>query len=217
MTLRFFVTTLAAAILSGCAAAPSAPPPCSAPAVPGQKVDELHTAFGISLGRPLAMPECPKFGSGPAATYGTPNRLCWKRSFNLQSCTPPVNGTVRIAFPALQLPVWVSGSEVTARLIEGRVEGVMITTTGVRTQHFTFDDLVAKYGTAKEKSSIKMQNRAGAFFEATLAAWSVGEVEVTFFGAIRSLDAGRVQIATPAGEKAFEDDLERLTKTPTPL
>lgn len=213
MTLRFCFTTLAAAILSGCAVAPSAPPPCSAPALVGQKVDDLHTALGVALGQPLSMPECPKYGTGPTATYGKPNQVCWKRPFNLQSCSAIANGNVRIAFPVPDLPIWVLGSEVTARVIDGRLEAIIIATTGIMKQHYAFDDLVVKYGKPAEQETIPFKNQLGASLDSVIAGWKIQDVHVVFFGGFRTADTGKLQIATTKGDAALEADLDRVLKS----
>jgi hypothetical protein len=177
----------------------------------------MHTVFGIALGQPLAVPECPKYGSGLFLDYGYSADTCYQRTAEKAVCAPLLEGYAGIHFKILSLPTWSSQSEITARIVSGRVEGIRIYTTGISGQDEAIEELTQKYGKPSSTLNTDVQNRMGAKFVSLNASWTVGDLEIVLIGTAGRLDEGQVEIATRVGRAAFESDRAKLTQGVKPL
>lgn len=206
-----------AGILCGCATAPSPAPPCSAPAGVAATVDSLHSVFGIAFGQPLAIPECPKYGSGSFIRYGFSKEACWQRPVDAAGCTPIIDGYVGVEFPVLTLPYWTRTSGVTVRVVAGRAEGARIYTSGINGQDAALQALTDKYGKPSSSLNTDVQNRMGAQYTSLNSSWKVGDLTVVLLGTTGRLDEGEVEISTDIGSAAFKSDAAKLTEGVKPL
>ena len=218
MLTKFRATTfLLAGILSGCATAPPPAPPCSAPAGVASTVDSMHSVFGIALGQPLAIPECPKYGSGSFIRYGFSKEACWQRPVDAAGCTSITDGYAGVEFPVLTLPHWTRTSRVSVRIVNGRVEGARIYTSGIKGQDAALQALTEKYGKPSSSLNTDVQNRMGAQYTSLNSSWKVGDLTVVLLGTIGRLDEGQVEISTEIGGAAFKSDAAKLTEGVKPL
>jgi len=209
---------LLAGILYGCAAVPPPAPPCSAPAGVAATVDSLHSVFGIALGQPLAIPECPKYGSGPFIRYEfRKEEACWQRPVESAGCEPITDGYAGVEFPVHTLPLWTRTSRVTVRIVAGRVEGARIYTSGIKGQDAALQSLIDKYGKPSSSLNADVQNRMGAQYTSLNSSWKVGDLTVVLLGTTGRLDEGQVEISTDIGSAAFKSDAAKLTERVKPL
>lgn len=194
--------------LAACATTPPAQHPCSAPAGIAAPVDAQHAIFGLALGQPLALPECPKIGAGAHIQYGYSKESCYQRTTNIAACSALIDGYARIEFPVLSLPYWAKS--VTARVVEGRIEGIRIYTSGIKGQKPALDALSEKFGKPSSSLNTEVQNRMGAKYQSLNSLWTVSDVSVVLIGTTGHLDDGEVEIATPIGHSAYAADAAKL-------
>lgn len=147
------------------------------------------TVFGLPLGQPFTVPECPKDVGEFAA-------LC------AQSYDQAAGGGIFLNFPTQATPAVMSSSVAVVTVKGGNLVGVEFNTLGVTNQDFVLVELSKKYGkpTAMTKSTI--QNISGAEFTRLHATWSLPDSYVDFDSAPLTIDLGLVTIVTPAEKRA---------------
>jgi hypothetical protein len=176
------IVTLLCAMLSGSAIAAGMQP---APSM---------TVGGFVIGQPLPQ-DCAASDQAPcvlhdAAAIGGKTRL------KFQAETPGLNGQ--------HLPE--------AIVVDGKLEGVRIFTTGIDSQRAWLKTLSDKYGKPLELADVQTRNRMGATFSVIRAGWVFSDLVVTFDGASKQIDLGVVTIETQKGMAA-----EEATQSPSSL
>src|SRR5262249_31705896 len=118
---------------------------------------ESMTILGIRIGQPLPFGPCDDRSMNPPTH-------CIEGSDYL--------GRSHLIFlrPDI-IPEFVSGLRVRVAMVNGRVEGIDIPTTGIDGQEDAFDALVAKYGRPAQSGIETVQLRTGARIERIGAVW----------------------------------------------
>lgn len=171
--------------------------------------------LGFELGSELAMPECLSTGSGYLARYlndwDQPARPCWKhRSLGGRVEGQPLTDDIELdlMLPRGRAPRGVS--DVSVVVVDGRIEGFTLATTGLESQDELFAQLKTKFGAPDVLDEGSAQNRMGATFKSITAMWNKPDVEVAFSGLGSRIDFGYISVASPAGVSFNRRKLEQL-------
>jgi len=187
--------------------------PCSAPAATAGSVDDKHTVFGIALGQPLALPECPKAGAGEHVAYTQLSRTsaCYERLAVTATCPALQDEWIHIHYPPLMLPFWVGSSGIDVRLIKSHVEALHIATTGVPAQRPAQESITEKYGTPVSTFIMDVPNPAGGGdLQSTYNSWSKDDIAIALRGIVDRIDYGEIDVVTKTGAAATESDTTKL-------
>lgn len=178
------------------------------------------TVLGLRLGETFTVPECARSkpilpSRLPDSYAGSDSIVCFKRDpYGLlinyvPANTPIVNDqSIRIYFPK---SVSELSSNVLAQVIDGKLEGLELSTFGVNTQDEVLATLVEKFGEPKSVSEQQLQNSMGAVFTSHLVSWDVGILHVLFSGAGSRIDAGFVIVRTER-QAAFLREIKERQK-----
>jgi hypothetical protein len=176
------------------------------------------TIFGLLLAQRFDIPECPKMKLGKSVTYsGATKAICFQRGYGKENQSGPVEGSVSIEFPIMDLPLGVTGGSVGGTIIDGRLEGVIVGTSGLSVQYVMLGKLKDKYGEPSRFVLSKAQNRLGATFDTFTATWTFENLLVVFDGVDGSLDHGLITIGTKKGAEYREHQLKELFKDRRPF
>lgn len=174
-------------------------------------------AYGIQIGAPLQLAECPKLVAGSTAIYKGSNAPCIQEIFPKAAPGNFATGGM-IAFPPGQWPAQAAGGRIGVSIVAGNVAVLVVPTSGFNAQQRIYDDLVAKYGQPASRATIPMQNAIGARIEGIGATWHAGSVDVLFNGVIGKVDQGQLLIGTPAGIAERQARIDAVLKgRQTPL
>jgi hypothetical protein len=198
-----------------------------ATALCGPTVAQEMSVFGISLGEPLALPECEK-SEPPSSANGyryeprpKPRQACFISLAELK-----IHDRVAIDFPENERPTVTRGGGwfgVEATLIDGKVEGIKFGTFGIRNDSLVLEALTTKYGKPTDLITSKVQNGFGASFDVSTASWLLpGPVDPKLTVVFRSscsdkLDEGCVTIDTKKGHAWRKQKLDEKSKDRRPL
>ena len=188
------------------------------------KAQEPLTVFGIGFDQPLKMAECewktrdklrisrsePKskenFYSGGWPKDGP----CYERSpRKVGSAMALDDETVSIKFPLSQEPKL--GHDLYARMVDGRIQRLWLTTFGVATQEQDLAMLEEKFGKPNKLLTPSEQNMMGAKFDTIQAEWKLpGNVTAAFGSVLGKLTEGTFILATPEGEANYRAAMESI-------
>lgn len=161
--------------------------------------------FGIAVGQPLALPECPRSETGHYDLIAAPND-CWSKGDADQGGAEVwLAAATQAHAPFARVPIWVG-------IRDGIVQKVTIRTTGIASQEAVAHALVAKFGPPTTRALDRLQNRMGAHFASARASWRKPNVIVEFDASESDLDDGAVEIMTPA--EAARDREQRRANAP---
>jgi hypothetical protein len=166
--------------------------------------------YGVALGEPLALEEC------PPAEAGAASRMCYRKSSDF---LPPTDASkmrnIAIIFPAGQVPAPIKGDMFYGLVANGRVEELFVFTRGVSVQPEMIDQLLQKFGAPDSRDIKAVQNGFGAKFEVASLIWVRGGMTIHFEGASGELTSGSLYASSPAALKYHSDKLqERKTSSP---
>lgn len=179
---------------------------------------EPISVFGIQMQAPLAIPECPISDfyrrHGGSMKYDRPKEgACYERFVEpRRSATPPMEETITIKWPLLEGPEMAKTGQLTARLVQGRVERVWFTTRGAASQPADLLALSQRFGEPDSFQETPVQNAFGASFVAVSALWKKGDLTIQFSGIDGRVDTGSVIFASPLGEASMRAALGRGTR-----
>ncbi len=162
--------------------------------------------FGITLGRPLTLQDCPHKPNGSYDhLFAKWTGLC----VDLQDPIDHAWGTRRfhVYFPSDSAPRWVRSEALWVQTLKGKVASIEISTCGVSCQGAALDALREKFGPPTAQSDRKLANRLGAKFTSHDAAWVIHGQSVVLQGIADDVDWGAVTATTPeydAAEKAYQ-------------
>lgn len=175
-----------------------------------------ESIYGIEMGAPLRLPECPVSKLTPKADARyTPftNELCVR----LKTPGAPrseENQASWIVFPYADQPAHSKGNLVGVFVLEGIVQVLVVSTAGEPTQLKVFEDLQARFGTPSNSSTVPFQNRMGATFQGLVANWDRGDaLQVEFFGMASRIDSGQIVFGTKAGVAERARRMTEASKT----
>lgn len=165
-------------------------------------------AYGLELGRPLAISECARLKMPPLPNYTPPYATV------TAPCTKPSSATTgTVAFPIGAGARHAVGGDLGYGLGDGALQVLVVPTAGASVQDDVLADLVSKYGAPTSRSSRQVGNAQGAVVQALRATWALDTLRVEFIGVAGRLDMGSVLIGTPAGVQARLQLLEQTDKS----
>lgn len=179
---------------------------------PTEPVD--MTVFGIHLGKPLGLNECPR---GDVPIYGTQKYHYVLSVDQNEVCYQVTDGGSKLlSFPLKKgmFPLLVKpGSMPLLTIIEGNVEGVDVETNGIELDEETFNVLVKKYGKPTRLITSEVKNLSGAQFPARDAYWKLDGLSVTYKTVTYDLLHGHLSVTTDkATEHTTREQIETDTK-----
>lgn len=169
------------------------------------RVPRHANLFGISLGAPLSLPNCPSDMYLFAKDDAYKNGLCVD--------TDTANDAseihkLTVHFSARALPEFrvksVLGGTIFISVSGDAVQDMLFYTDGVQSQYEVFTLLAKKFGKPYMYRVSTMSNAMGAKFRVIDARWTVGTDAVLFLGAGDTFDAGSIEVVTYAEMKRQE-------------
>lgn len=150
------------------------------------------TLFGITLGRPLNLPDCPLNTQGGVDDEAV-TKLC-ARAW-------PESGPARtydIGIPASARPDYLASRQIAVEVMDGTVQWIDIITNGAQNQAKVLSQLIDKFGKPNSFAQQPWSNSLGAKLSALKARWTFGDqaVELDGFGLSGKLDRGVAQAYT---------------------
>lgn len=175
-----------------------------------QCVAQVDVAYGIKIGAPIGLAECPKKTfTGSMAMYVNVSFPCLQ-----EISAKPAPGNFSegglITFPFDQRPAQSTWDNVGFNISNGVVVVLAVSTGGIPTQERVFSELVAKYGQPMSSAKVPLQNAMGSKYEAISAKWLVEGIEVQFNGSSGRIDNGLLLIGTPDGIRQRQARIDRV-------
>jgi hypothetical protein len=178
----------------------------------GQSKTADPSVFGVRLGDALSIQECNRPKINNFFMYeGSNTSICYKRRIMIweqeKFSTPITTEMIDLVFPTCFVgkecnrPSILDGSEITAQIIDGKLEWIAIPTHGLRDQEEVLTTLKEKYGEPAGSMPITAQNGFGATFSGTIGTWKFENLDVYFSGIHGRADSGVIEIGTKAGTK----------------
>lgn len=158
----------------------------------------------LRLGAPLSVPECASHRVGGMVIYSnlypwSESGTCYQHDLSQgPGGAKPSDETVGIL--PQQPPHAIN--KIKAEIVAGKIEGVILLTTGYVDQQSLYDSLVEKYGKPTSTGHLSLQNRMGASFDSIDAIWQFPDLKVTFSGMANKIDTGVIVARTGAGQAA---------------
>lgn len=172
------------------------------------------TVFGLKLGEPIPLPECPWNATFRYAPATKEPCMIYGRATDRRD---PASPDRRIDFPYSQSPSLSAKGYVFGTVVNGRLEAVTIPTRGINAIPSTMAALQAKYGEPSSVRKYAVQNRVGAQFESATATWEFPELSVVYLGTVGVLDEGEIIISTPTGTAERDRQNEQRNRDRRPL
>ena len=196
--------------------------------------------FGLRLGAVPSVPECHRdskeLGPGRYQYSGTSYQdedgkwvffiadRCYENheTYSGPHPTPdnygegPTMGPVRNGDITFRFPITgpdsaaFGGDKIRGEIIEGKLENLLIETSGAKAQIGVLRQLVNKYGKPSSSLRTHLQNGFGAKYEGIEAHWIFTNLIVDFYGIGDKVDEGYVSIYTPkyrAAQKVKENNV----------
>lgn len=168
-----------------------------------QKAPSQLSFYGVEIGKPLQLPECPK----EKDQTNLMRLIVGVRYKCVQYGDAPGDiGRAWVRFPSGEEPLNSSGSGFTVAIVDGTVQLAELMTSGLMSQGLVLQELTAKYGPPTKSDILKATNRAGATFDNISASWDLGDLQVRFLGMVARTDQGYLWVGTRRG---FEEDAAR--------
>lgn len=179
----------------------------TATAAPSPSLDVV----GLGLGSEYKFPQCSLhklYGRNAPKFYSTvpSGTSCWKYETRgpEPGSAPPATYRAVLTLSGNRVPSGMRWQNIRVLVVEGRIAGVRIETSGLKVQNDILQRLTEKYGTPAEVVRTKLQNNMGATFEDITAVWVFDDLRVVLVGMANRIDTGVVSVLTPAAI-AFED------------
>ena len=167
--------------------------------------------FGIELGQPLSLPECPFKPLLKSKMYDvTPASTCVEDAGPLNGYGVPVR---RVVFSQAEAPPIVKNWTLFPLEQDGKVIGVHWITAGVDSQALVLEQLRAKFGAVTSQTAHQVQTAMGASFDAVTATWSLPGLSVRFYGVGDRITSGQVYVDLPEAA-ALRAEWERKEAAP---
>lgn len=217
---KFSAALLAAAILASTGCAVQKDPPSSTQGPRPSILEKGPEVYGIILGAPLNVGECAKYTILGQTQYKIANGApCFQSlpASPLAADRLALQGSVLISFPPGAYPAQSSSGHISAIMVGGRIEGVIVSTNGYRAQDQIFEELKAKYGQPSEASKVPLSGAGSTFSGGQNAHWKLLDLDVFFIGVMGGADKGFLRIATPRGVAEHESRLKSLGRLRAPL
>lgn len=172
--------------------------------------------YGFVIGSTFTLPHCKT--QWTSSMWLHIRELCWI-DLTPHSKAKVADGEISVFFPKDKWPAMSKSSDIGVTVLEGKLAGLVIETSGVKDIDTVFPQLVAKFGNPTTKEAGILQNGFGARFPSIIATWKRGDVTITYDShPYEELDDGHVTIYTPeAAQLRANGGKKRSTRQYTPL
>lgn len=209
LVLAAALTLFAPAVL---AKTPDAPKPKAATTTPAPVAAPDLKVFGIALGEPLVLPDCPTRGVFP---FEKVDDLAW--AVDPMTCAefsrPSREGDTDVGFRFLpkERPSFLYTEShqdkddtpyFVATMLDGKVISITTRTDGVFVEDAVLAKLQAKYGKPTTIERYPISTAAGGSFEAVNATWSFTDLKVVYKGTVDEVFNGTIDFYSKEGEAA---------------
>ncbi len=181
----------------------------------GSTAQAAVSMYGIEIGSPLNIKECPKSKIAFKWEYQSSTELC-AQDASPSEMPADFKYSARIVFPAGKMPSGIAGRWVSATIIDGVVQGLIAWTGGYSTQDIVYRQLQEKFGPPVTSSRQPLASGSGAIMGGIVASWSInGGIEVNFTGVIGAIDQGMIHLGTLKGIAAYFERVDKaIQRTP---
>lgn len=152
------------------------------------------SAFGLTLGQPLEILECPKSSSSP-----WPDLCYFPGPMTISAGESRTDH--QLAFGPGQLPPWVKSARISVNQ-DNVLSEVFIVTNGFTVQDDVLKIAIERYGKPKSLTSRNVYSPSLGNLKTIHADWSIGPHEVHFSGALSRHDEGILQISLAKRQSA---------------
>jgi hypothetical protein len=163
-----------------------------------QPIPPEPSIFGITLGKPLSVPDCPyKNMAGYAFVdeLAKISQICAVPAGKL-SAFDRSNSKFRVHLPP-PWPQFMNRNTFDLETRGGAVKNIFVLTTGVVSEQLVMEQLRNRLGSPAEERVDHNGNFAGAIFDVTKALWRFSDgSEISFTGALREAGVGAISAQT---------------------
>ena len=175
------------------------------------------TVFGLEFGKPLSIPVCRYQllpGGTVSITYESePAVTCYEPDIQLTGA-PWRRGSVD--FPTGTKPIVTKINMINTLIIDGRLEGLEISTPDHNHTLLIVDELTKKFGKPTEVRHQQAEVE-GIAVPALEFTWRLRGLTVTYTNIDDDMDYGNIEIETPAMQRLRHDHDESASKARTAL
>lgn len=178
---------------------------------------EPISIFGLQIGKPFAIPECPfKKVSKTLSSYEFfTTSVCFQRvrGVNGSEAGKGINladDYVDIVWPRGSEPEIARAGSVSLAVVDGNIERVSFGTLGVVSQARDMKALTDKFGSPTSGGDSIAQNGYGVKVQVIRAEWKIDEVSIYYDSAASTFDSGSVRILSAKGAAAIQAMLDKL-------
>lgn len=175
------------------------------------------TVFGLEFGKPLSIPVCRHQllpGGTVSITYESePAVTCYEPDIQLTGA-PWRRGSVD--FPTGTKPIVTKINMINTLIIDGRLEGLEISTPDHNHTLLIVDELTKKFGKPTEVRHQQAEVE-GIAVPALEFTWRLRGLTVTYTNIDDDMDYGNIEIETPAMQRLRHDHDESASKARTAL
>lgn len=191
----------------------------------GLYADELKTPgalpngptriFGLELGAPFTLPECP-FYSGQnehnnhAPDHNIKSAPCFQHSSPSADLGAPVKGVKKVRIITNNPLSGEFTGEAYGVVINGYLDGVQLLIDGFNAQESIALALERKYGKPTEHRLIELHRSMGVKLEVISQFWAFANINVQFEGMLSPFDRGLILVRTTKWQEHEKKELEAM-------
>ena len=154
--------------------------------------------MGIFVGGRLVR-ECPvkQLYGGAIYDLSSLETACWATSDMRQDPRPNLRNNDALTVVPVSKKRPTGTRTVTAVVVDGRIEGLMVETDGFQHAQQLFEQLQQKLGKPTTQGTSDVVSGVGAKFSSPEAVWNLPNVYVRFSGIVGAIDSGLILVYTP--------------------
>ena len=160
------------------------------------------TVFGLEFGRPISLPACrhPVLPGGTVSVAYEPEPAitCYEPDIQLSGGAPWRRGSVD--FPTSEQPLVSKVNMISTLIVNGKLEGVEISTPDHNHTLLIVDELTKKFGKPTEVHHQQAEVQ-GIAVPALEFSWRLHGLTVTYTNVDDDIDYGSIEIETPVMQK----------------
>ena len=158
----------------------------------------------LEIGAPIPFAQCEvkKISRSYSSYKYDAVRPCWrfdgiKDLKNRPGQPLPEEASILLDLTEDRVPRPLHRSDIKATIVAGKIEAVIIRTSGLEDQAEVLDMLTVKYGKPTSVDRVDLQNAHGASYQSVDAKWEFDDLRVSFLGLAGRTDLGGVIIKSP--------------------
>ena len=175
----------------------------------GEPSGNATNILGFTIGQTFNLPECQWKGDGALATYDygfqQPTTPCWEHSILTAHPGDPLDSAgsfeIGVVPAGDKAPDGVRSDELQLIVVAGRIQGMLVPTTGYKEQDRILDLLIKKYGKPTLNKRAEVENHYGAKFAKYTVTWKTSDAAITYDSMGSTIDWGLIQVVSPSGQQ----------------